>query len=890
MPPHSIVDAKSPSRLNSPNLRKLSSLSVSKHNRLRSFIRSQETYLASYAQEGRSAIASWNPSLSGPDTPKKSLQNVELESGFGTPLLKPRAVLKHAASTAEVPTTIDDGERTVVSSKNLGAQTKAKLPKTSKEAGSGSRSRPNREHIAGPGNKLFSSTRTKSNNRSTKSVSKRHHSSKLENGDTDEDHRARLAERRERRRAKKAIVDPEIKPVESDSGGDDDEDREQAKARRGSKKAAKGKGLKMPAGLALMHGFSATNIGKNRLTVGPNPAVGVFNKGKASAKTTVSKGKAAKLYPELFSEQRFLGKGKRENQSSGGLTDSSSGSRANDQGVLAEEDETHVRDNLPNHRKPTKEKRKRGRARAKSPSSGGDTEEDCSIDQAPRSPAKKRPRAESPTWDIELQDGMLPSDQESQTSDSSATGTRISGTVVLDTRAAQPKWSIATSTNQTPAVALLTTAQEPARSVISEASITPSHSASQAALHRSHSIDAPPVAVFSKYFAVPARPRSAVSYSAPASSPYRKSQVPPGLEEVDSESVSVYLEAVLQDPNSLSLSGTSPQQGLAARSLCAYPKTVSFPLGFSLGLRSPAVSMPASPVASEGLHRRPYLALDSDQLEPSSQRRGDWHGDSMRGAGVAEALAGTEDDAFICSEYVTMRSDYDKAAVLGYDVYASVFPAENSFAQVSTGEIGFYEGEDVVHRGHTTPSEGSCGPLAGAMSGQSGDAAQHLNRRLVFVEDYFEPGCPFHAEFANHGERRSDEQLYGNAYSSGDLLEADDDVRIWDQDNAEDGGDGEAEGFHYPRGTACDSAVVPLAATFGDVETATDLDDDFASESGSGHDQSVLGSLPRFSQGRALLMGVTEIEPGANVGRSGVSRAEEDVAKSLRGHWQPQRF
>lgn len=75
-----------------------------------------------------------------------------------------------------------------------------------------------------------------------------------------------LEERRERRRAKKAIVAPKPPPSESDSG-ENAEPKRGEHTEKASKKSKKGKGLNMPAGLALMHGFSATNIGKNRLTV-----------------------------------------------------------------------------------------------------------------------------------------------------------------------------------------------------------------------------------------------------------------------------------------------------------------------------------------------------------------------------------------------------------------------------------------------------------------------------------------------------------------------------------------------------------------------------------------------------------------------------------------------
>ncbi|KAH9978079.1 hypothetical protein BGW80DRAFT_792564 [Lactifluus volemus] len=51
---------------------------------------------------------------------------------------------------------------------------------------------------------------------------------------------------------------------------------------------------KIPAGLALMHGFSSTSVGKSRLTMEPPPNFGVFNKGRASAKIKVDESKRKK--------------------------------------------------------------------------------------------------------------------------------------------------------------------------------------------------------------------------------------------------------------------------------------------------------------------------------------------------------------------------------------------------------------------------------------------------------------------------------------------------------------------------------------------------------------------------------------------------------------------
>jgi hypothetical protein len=69
---------------------------------------------------------------------------------------------------------------------------------------------------------------------------------------SDEEHAARLAERRERKRAKRAIVDPVL--------SDDEETVPRTKGKKEKK-------TKIPAGLALLHGFQPNNVAKHRLTV-----------------------------------------------------------------------------------------------------------------------------------------------------------------------------------------------------------------------------------------------------------------------------------------------------------------------------------------------------------------------------------------------------------------------------------------------------------------------------------------------------------------------------------------------------------------------------------------------------------------------------------------------
>lgn len=74
-----------------------------------------------------------------------------------------------------------------------------------------------------------------------------------------------LADRRERKRAKKDIVNPGRveKPVSEDDGCSSNR-RTRPKSGDMKEKLRK---TKVPAGLALMYGFNAKNVGNNRLTV-----------------------------------------------------------------------------------------------------------------------------------------------------------------------------------------------------------------------------------------------------------------------------------------------------------------------------------------------------------------------------------------------------------------------------------------------------------------------------------------------------------------------------------------------------------------------------------------------------------------------------------------------
>ncbi|KAI0771461.1 hypothetical protein BD413DRAFT_548710 [Trametes elegans] len=256
----------------SPNLRQLGAIDADKNRFLRSYIRSQEAYLAGYALEGQHVLARAGASTAG-GVSHSTLRDVKLESGFGTPILKPRARISMRGRTKQAGDISrgDDGMHNPSAAQAERKRSDSAAPAT--EDG-GRATSPKRR-----GTKLSrdlelpfplelpheaKEVREKDKVRGRASL-KKGSTSKSREAEADEEHRQRLAERRERRRAKKAIVDPRPKATENSSDEEPDSERRDT-SRKASKK--KNKGLSVPAGLALMHGFSATNLGKKRLTVG----------------------------------------------------------------------------------------------------------------------------------------------------------------------------------------------------------------------------------------------------------------------------------------------------------------------------------------------------------------------------------------------------------------------------------------------------------------------------------------------------------------------------------------------------------------------------------------------------------------------------------------------
>ncbi|KIY51604.1 hypothetical protein FISHEDRAFT_70580 [Fistulina hepatica ATCC 64428] len=268
-----------------------------------SFVREQRNYAVIHAVQGREALLAWNKaaeakpiSSSDIEMPPQPGAPSVLEAGFGTPILQAR-VSRNAdknkkatfqGNSQPIPKTVESDARRYAA-KHKRALSESPLAK--------SKEKPNKKGGVDQAADVIDT--------STKGVKKRKLTSskkrEREAVASDDEHQARLKERRERKRAKKTVVRP--KHTQSDVSSDAE--------RVSSKRNVKDKKSRRSRidGLALMHGFHATNVGKNRLTVSARP-IGVFIKGKASAKTdSITKKRAA----NIFSEFEFLNPTKAKN-------------------------------------------------------------------------------------------------------------------------------------------------------------------------------------------------------------------------------------------------------------------------------------------------------------------------------------------------------------------------------------------------------------------------------------------------------------------------------------------------------------------------------------------------------------------------------------------------
>ncbi|KAI0637785.1 hypothetical protein C8Q77DRAFT_1205910 [Trametes polyzona] len=924
--------------LNSDNLRKLSGSDLNKEAYLQSYIRAQEAYLSSYALEGQAAAAAWRDSPLAPEALQSTgtiTRHVEIESGFGTPVLKHRrwAVVQSGP------------EEAVLGGDATGPSEPSRPKDTSKE---GDHCPPHpvpvmparkpRERDLNSNSLPVSSPSPRKRARGSQQVQRKrkenpgtvaYNKSMRREKEHDEEHRRRLDQRRERRRANKAIVDPYRKPPMTSSGEESDSEQNKT-SRKASKKTKTHKGLHMPAGLALMHGFSATNIGKNRLTTQVDTAVGVFNKGKASARTSVKKNKPIKPHLKLFSEHRFLSKAV-ACPASDHPDDSSAGVLNNDNTSSSDEATTLPQSKKANARIRAQQSRKK-RAKAPTSSSSIDTERAPSPN---RSPARKRLRAtrpDSPTWDIELEEGKLPSGSDSATSVSSRGDTKFEGTVILDTRSAACHWASAMQ-GEPAGERKDQMSNVHATSESETSSISPSNSASQAPLRRSQE---PPNVVaetlFSKYFSTPGwsapQPTITQCESPPARTPSPGHTQPPSPGALVNEDECIEDSGCRYPPEPAATLPEALEDNCLGISHTGGWSSVASPVGSAthplLGSPSGILSGPPSPVLSESLcfivesNPRSSTARVGGRQRRARDRRHDRSGllDTSQFATPSRALHSGQDDF---PKHTTMNEDVDirlpranrhrKASRRIYAYFSdSSMPVELPMHGREAGEgsdTGDYLEDPDDLLGYPPEVPGDFGP-AHAASGYGLGAAEHSEDVDDARFSGLSRGGPGHGGDWGEGELLSRAQLTDGTFDEEPyvrILEEEPnleealhgDVYFLETCDAEDSGDmvarhgGPFAHYDFDGDFACDPEAAHPEVPCGEMATAMDLDDDLGSESESDQDRSVLGSLQRFSQGRALLLGVSDVGLGGG-GSGGASRLEEDVARNLKGHWQPQRF
>ncbi|KAF8165416.1 hypothetical protein B0H34DRAFT_793807 [Crassisporium funariophilum] len=269
-----------------------------KDNFISSYAREQRNYLKQYALDGRLFASSWDRGEAGSQVGDHlGLARQEDNLGFGTPVLKPRLGIKAVKRRTDLAVSGDQAIAThhEVHLPNIKNDVRSKQACNTKQA-RGSDARDLKTVEKGRGRPAIEGSGSKeSGKRGPEAVS----------GSEDEQ-ATRLAERRERKRAKRSIM----KPVIEDASG-----KENNPKRREMKRKDQIDFVKNQPGFALMHGLPATNIGKNRLTLERTTLrnTGVFQKGKASASTGVN-GNHPKQSGRTtgFSEPTFLNQSKRK--------------------------------------------------------------------------------------------------------------------------------------------------------------------------------------------------------------------------------------------------------------------------------------------------------------------------------------------------------------------------------------------------------------------------------------------------------------------------------------------------------------------------------------------------------------------------------------------------
>ncbi|KAF7776220.1 hypothetical protein Agabi119p4_4613 [Agaricus bisporus var. burnettii] len=326
------------------------------------FVRSQQSFAKAYAKEGKTYMASWKDET-GTSGSNSERERPIASCGFATPVLKPRTRRRRAGISSR-------GDRHTKRGKELDSQPECSVDNAHKNIQAKSPERPARRE----------EQRRKSPKRGP---------------DLQTDEEQRLQERREKKKARRDVMKPELQK------------KKQADIELQSK--TKKKKQKLASGLALMYGFTASNVGQKRLTVGPLSRPGVFGKGKASVQAAVGKSKQKSFRNNaVFSESAFLKSAGKDHLKKGGTScssesDTTSSECTDDQDRL--EREPRVRRVNRNSPKPKAATQSGPVIRQEPDAVATNTpkalEQNSSTNSSPR-------KASSVVWDIEKDDGVLP--------------------------------------------------------------------------------------------------------------------------------------------------------------------------------------------------------------------------------------------------------------------------------------------------------------------------------------------------------------------------------------------------------------------------------------------------------------------------------------------------
>ncbi|KAF5363497.1 hypothetical protein D9756_000695 [Leucocoprinus leucothites] len=427
-----------------------------------SFVKGLRSFSKVHAAEGKAHMATWDGKEARHNPGPPRIHHPQ-SCGFATPVLKPRRALAQKESLVQ-----DRIQTRNAQSSNCPAPS----PKSHSHTGA------------------KSLTKTGRVKQSTEAPSRREDRNVKRGRELQSDEEKRLRERRENKRMRREIMRNGSSQKQAQAHDDQSEEKSKSK-----------KSKKMPVGLALMYGFTATNVGKNRLTVKPSFRSGVFGKGKVSAQVQVgrSKQKGKNL---AFSEEEFLKSatrerrhGKEQRSSSSSQSSNSSFERSDDGGPLRQKPKGRTsQPSEADTEAALVQRRKKIKPLPAEPTN--DMTEQISL----YSPSKGK--AQSITWDIEKDDSVLPTDS------SVLTRGRKPSTILLNVTQKQWTSDLPLDTNKVSGVKESSAQQQDITKVSREeqsspsliSSVRPSESPSQVA-HAPAAGVGPQEGMVSKYFA-----------------------------------------------------------------------------------------------------------------------------------------------------------------------------------------------------------------------------------------------------------------------------------------------------------------------------------------------------------------------------------------------------